>query len=494
MSKNKLTRRDFLKVAGVASAGLALSACGVDVTKLSNPISTVTIMPSLTPTQTITPTPTNIPIPTLSGISISVPDPRFTNPELFDLQKSNAPIPQFVNGMNTAGIKITPEDVVQNLQYQVLKNTDGKEFVVGYFALNPNNQKYGELEGVVPILIASDVDSRWIWKEAMLKNLAEPLHFLMGTGVGGFGFAEYYDQMVEVQTRGDFNLAVLTLGKRWESNSGPPPKPIFYRDIDSDVKIAQNANMIGYGHLMLWGPEAPKWLREGGYTRDEIIAMMQDSIRSDMNRYKGKIKYWNVVNEAYKRGSTGGDVFLEKIGPEYVEIAFQTARESDSSAVLIYNDCDNHTVNGQRTPNTKKIVDDLKSKDLIDMVGLETILFYPNIPTKKQLIDGMRNYGIPIMVTEFNVNMGGFNGTDDEKYSIQAKIYQDVIAAALESEVCKEFIMFLVSDAANFWQTQTDLPGASPKNDPSPFDKKFQPKPAYYASRTAFYNYLTSIQ
>lgn len=56
---NKLTRRDFLKVAGIASAGLALSACGVDVTKLPNSTAT----PSLTPFPTVTNTPTLTPTP-----------------------------------------------------------------------------------------------------------------------------------------------------------------------------------------------------------------------------------------------------------------------------------------------------------------------------------------------------------------------------------------------------------------------------------------------
>ena len=51
-----MTRRDFLKVAGVASAGLALSACGVDVTKL----------PDLTATSSLTPLPTSTNSPTLT--------------------------------------------------------------------------------------------------------------------------------------------------------------------------------------------------------------------------------------------------------------------------------------------------------------------------------------------------------------------------------------------------------------------------------------------
>jgi len=59
MRKNKITRRDFLKVTGVTSAGLALSACGIDVTKL--PAATAT--PSITPFPTSTATPTLTPTP-----------------------------------------------------------------------------------------------------------------------------------------------------------------------------------------------------------------------------------------------------------------------------------------------------------------------------------------------------------------------------------------------------------------------------------------------
>jgi len=398
--------------------------------------------------------------------------------------------------MKIAGIVIAPEKIAQSLQYRLLKNASGMEFVIGYFLFEPDVQKPSvSFKGPVPILIATKVGAKWVWKEAMLKDLAEPINFLIGTGIGGMGYAQYYDQMVKSQTRGDFNLGLLGVGARWNANlTPPPPAPIFYKYLDSDVSIAQKAGMIGYGHLLLWGKQAPQWLREGKYSRDEVVSLMQESIRSAMNRYQGKIKFWNIVNEPYDKGSKGSDVFLDRIGPEYVEIAFRTARESDPTAVLMFNDYANHTVGGRRTPQTKKIADDLKSKQLLDMVGLETILSWPDIPTKEQLIEGMRYYGLPIMVTEFVVNMGNFNDTSEEKFATQAKIYYDTISACLESGVCRGFIMFLTSDAANFWNDQADLPGASPKNDPSPFDRNFRPKPAYYMSRMALMNYMLSLQ
>lgn len=57
MKRSKLTRRDFLKVAGLTSAGLALTACGVKATELP----TATSIPSTNtplPMPTLTPTPT----------------------------------------------------------------------------------------------------------------------------------------------------------------------------------------------------------------------------------------------------------------------------------------------------------------------------------------------------------------------------------------------------------------------------------------------------
>ncbi|MDP3184597.1 MAG: twin-arginine translocation signal domain-containing protein [Anaerolineales bacterium] len=57
MSK-KLSRRDFLKLAGATSAGLALSACGVNATEV--PTATF-VPPTGTPSPTATPAPTSTP-------------------------------------------------------------------------------------------------------------------------------------------------------------------------------------------------------------------------------------------------------------------------------------------------------------------------------------------------------------------------------------------------------------------------------------------------
>ena len=104
---------------------LMLSACAPASAPMPTPVPSATPLPTATamPTSTATPTstPTAIPtatptpIPTIQVGDLSVPDPRATNPELFDLRNPDAPIPQFVNAMKMAGIEITAEQVAQGI-------------------------------------------------------------------------------------------------------------------------------------------------------------------------------------------------------------------------------------------------------------------------------------------------------------------------------------------------------------------------------------------
>jgi endo-1,4-beta-xylanase len=86
--KQKLSRRDFLKLASVTSAGLALSACGVNATGFPTPTMTSTVLPSPTTTTTLTATPQPLTLRRLAdklginfgtvGSSWSIDQPKYT--------------------------------------------------------------------------------------------------------------------------------------------------------------------------------------------------------------------------------------------------------------------------------------------------------------------------------------------------------------------------------------------------------------------------------
>ena len=140
-------------------ANLILSACTPASTQTSTPAPNATPLLTVTPTSTPTAIPiaTPTPIPTIQVGDLYVPDPRVTNPELFDLQKPEAPIPQFANAF---GVK--PEDVVSGLHIQI-ETPDGlPPFVV---LRTTNNYK-----SVALMIAQQNAEGKWQWSEATIAN------------------------------------------------------------------------------------------------------------------------------------------------------------------------------------------------------------------------------------------------------------------------------------------------------------------------------------
>ena len=63
---------------------------------------------------------------------------------------------------------------------------------------------------------------------------------------------------------------------------------------------------------------------------------MHDHIQTVVGRYKGRIKGWDVVNEALNEDGTLRQSPWEKIiGDDYIEKAFQYAHEADPECRIV---------------------------------------------------------------------------------------------------------------------------------------------------------------
>ena len=77
---------------------------------------------------------------------------------------------------------------------------------------------------------------------------------------------------------------------------------------DSYVAFCEKNQIVSIGHCLVWHSQVPRWVFRddsgNDLTRDALLARMKDHIMTIVGRYKGRIKGWDVVNEALNENGT----------------------------------------------------------------------------------------------------------------------------------------------------------------------------------------------
>ena len=280
----------------------------------------------------------------------------------------------------------------------------------------------------------------------------------------------------------EFNLAVVSSGFYW-SDIEKTRGQFNFAFADEQIAFARSKNMRIAGHALLLpaSPYIPEWLANGNFSREELAQLLRGFVVQVMSRYKGQIHEYIVLEDPFP--GDRNDIFYPKFGYDYIDLLFQIARETDPSAVLIFNSGDNETSKGEMTPVTREIVQRLKTKGLIDGVGLEMHLdgmMHPereSKDTKADVIATMKSYGLPVYITEIDVGLKNVPGTPEERYAKQAQVYGDMFSACVETGMCKSFAVWGIGDKYSW------LERASPNADATLYDDNLNPKPAYFAVR-----------
>ena len=87
----------------------------------------------------------------------------------------------------------------------------------------------------------------------------------------------------------------------------------------------------------------------------------------------------------------------------------------------------------------------------------------------------MQSYGLPIHVTELDVDLGNLLVAKEERYAKQAQVYKDILSACIESGVCESYSSCGLGDKFSWLMRYSALA------DPAPFDNNLNPKPGYFA-------------
>ena len=227
--------------------------------------------------------------------------------------------------------------------------------------------------------------------------------FLVGTALSPRQFEGRDTASVALVAR-EFNAATPENVLKWE-RVHPQPDRYDFAPSDAYVAFAQQHGMFVVGHTLVWHSQTPRWVFENAQgqplTRDELLARMKDHITNVVGRYKGRIKGWDVVNEALNEdGTLRQSPWMRIIGPEYIAMAFRFAHEADPAAELHYND---FSVEGTaKRAGILRLVRSLKEQGIpITAIGMleHQKLDWPTAGAIDSAIVELAGTGLKLMVT-----------------------------------------------------------------------------------------------
>jgi endo-1,4-beta-xylanase len=454
-------------------------------------------VPSKTPTETLTPvpseTPTETPIPSLE----SLPTTRES-------------VSQFATAMQKAGISVSAEQILQQgLQFQTVTGVDGKQYEIAFAHLDPDPSKQGEtLEGNYPLMIKSDSEQ---WEEATLGNIGT----LAGKEIGvSYGFVTSPGVR---EAAANFNSVEVAWDLRWDGTEPSQGVTMFgynsdkfsYPDREVDYAIEHGQSVVGMP-LIDWN-SYPAWLTKGinekTFTPDQVKEFVKNRIVKTMEQYKGKINTWVVVNEFHPISLGWHEDVLQKSLGDYTEFAFQTAREeadkiereTGKKVVLLYNDSNNEFPSSPLYARDLALAKRLHDKGLIDGMGLQMHILLANdhIPTYEEIktvIEQYKAQGIPVHITELDINLQKITGSDaelkqvgidpstldknvDRRMLFQERLMENILRAALDSGNVDSITFFGLGDEYGWLNKSLGML----KSEGTLFDKNMQPKVSYYA-------------
>ena len=283
-----------------------------------------------------------------------------------------------------------------------------------------------------------------------------------------------------------------------------PTEGVFnFVEADRIVDWAISNGMDVRGHALVWHEATPAYFYEG--TREEIRTRLETYVTTVVEHFRGRIQVWDVVNEVVSvdifRGDAGvgpdriGDWYQAVGNADYIDWAFQAARDADPDALLFLNEY--ATDNPIKQPWMLEILQRLQDRGVpIDGVGHQFHLFLASDSARlMQAIDVVDNQfmGLINHVTELDVDFYNDPGTcwsaqtncdadlgpvaPADMLATQAQLLRDVYTGLRQRSSVTSVTTWGVTDNES-WLNRSP---AERSNYPLLFDREGEPKPAFWA-------------
>jgi len=273
----------------------------------------------------------------------------------------------------------------------------------------------------------------------------------------------------------------------------PAEDTYTFAEADEIVAFAKEHGKKMRGHTLVWHNQTPDWLFQeddgSPVSREKLLARMKSHIHTVVQRYKGDIYAWDVVNEVIAdegpkllRSSKWVDI----TGGDFIAKAFEFAHEADPAALLFYNDYN------ESTPLKRDKIYTLV-KSLLDQgvpvhgIGLQAHwnLYSPELDDIRTAIEKYASLGLRLQLTELDLSMFHYEDkrTDlaapaAELLELQAVRYEALFRLLLEYRAHIDAVTFW--GAADDYTWLSDFPVRGRKNWPLLFNERHEPKASFW--------------
>lgn len=205
--------------------------------------------------------------------------------------------------------------------------------------------------------------------------------------------------------------ALVCVNSMKADHTEPQEGNFCFDDADAVVRYAERNGQTVTGHCLVWHSQCPSWMFASDsighpVSRDILVRRMRHHIHEVVTHFRGRVKGWDVVNEAIEAdGSWRHSPYYDILGEDYIFLAFQFAHEADPDVELYYNDY------GMDSPQKReavvRLIRRLKAQGLrIDAIGMQSHLsLWTNLDEYEKSIEAFAAEGVKVMATELDVSV-----------------------------------------------------------------------------------------
>ena len=211
--------------------------------------------------------------------------------------------------------------------------------------------------------------------------------------------ADYHQRFAEL-------LNFATLPFYWASYESVRGQP-NYAHSERIVEWCKEQGIRTKGHPLVWNTSDPHWIKE--MPIDDLYRVQIDRVTACVERLRGKIDTWDVINEVseWSRPTMINQVpKLTELGQmkgeiELAKASFAAARKANPEAILLIND---YIVDDRYAAVVEKLVDD-SGKPLYDVIGIQGHMHSGTWNNARiwEVCERFAKFNVPLHFTELTI-------------------------------------------------------------------------------------------